>query len=221
MKSFTIGIPCYNQAEFLPDAIQSALDQTQKCEIIVVNDGSKDDALEVARSFPVKVVDQKNKGLPSARNAVIMNATSEYLLFLDADDILKENAVEELSKIAEETDADIIAPSFKCFGISNHEVILGNTPTLEHFKTANRIGYFSAIKRSVLLECGGYSPRMVFGWEDYHLWFDLLSRGKTIITTEKVLVLYRTKERSMIHEANEHAAELSAQLKYDFPQLMN
>lgn len=109
----TVGIPCYKQAQYLPDAITSALSQTYKdIEVIVVNDGSPDDTKEVAERFPVKVVTQVNKGLASARNAAIMNMRGQYFLPLDADDILTENCVEELVRVAKATQADVIAPFF-------------------------------------------------------------------------------------------------------------
>lgn len=215
----TIGIPCYNQAEYLSDAIQSALDQTVKCEVIVCNDGSTDNSLEIAKRFHVKVIDQVNKGLSSARNTLIMNSSEEYFLPLDADDILLENCAEKIIETIYKTSADIIAPSFKTFGVSNDRVILETNPIIESFKTANRIGYFSAIKKEALLEVGGYSPRMQFGYEDFHIWFDLLKRGKKLVTIPEVLVLYRTKERSMIHTALEHHDELIAQIQKDHREL--
>lgn len=218
----SICIPVYNQAEYLADAIESALDQTVPCEIIVVNDGSTDNSLEVAKYYEskgVKVINQVNKGLPSARNSLIMNATGDYILFLDSDDILKENAAERIIDAIEKTGADIIAPSFKCFGIQNETITIMTAPTLEDFKTANRIGYFSAVKREVLLEVGGFSPRMYWGYEDFHLWFDLLRRGKTLAVLSDVLVLYRTKANSMIHVALQHHDELIAQIMKDFPDV--
>jgi glycosyltransferase involved in cell wall biosynthesis len=218
--TLTIGIPVYNQAEYLADAIESALAQTVKCEVIVCNDGSTDNSLEVARRYPVKVINQINKGLSSARNSLIMAATGDYFLPLDADDILMENAAERILEAIESTNADVIAPSFKEFGVRNQEIILPAVlPTIEDFKTGNRIGYFSAIKREALLEVGGYSPKMLWGYEDYALWFDLFKRGKTLCILQDILILYRTKERSMIHTAIEHHEELMAQIKKDNPEI--
>ena len=216
----TISISSYNQGEYLPDAIESALAQTVPCEVIVVDDGSTDNSLEIARKYPVKVISQVNKGLSSVRNTGIMNTRDDdddYLLFLDADDILLPNAIEKIEKVIEETNADIVAPSLKTFGTSNQEIILMPNPTIEDFKIANRIGYCSAIKREKLLEVGGYSPRMTFGYEDLHLTFNLLSRGATIVTIPEVLWLYRTKEKSMIHDAQSHHQELMQQIYKDFP----
>ena len=225
----SIVIPSYNQARYLEDCLESAYSQTvQAHEILVVDDGSTDNSLEIAKRFefsefplissPVRVISQVNKGLASARNTGIMNATGDYILFLDADDMLEENAVERILAEARATNADVIAPSFREFGISNREVILGAF-TMEDLKQANRLGYFCAIKRSVLLEIGGYNPKMRWGFEDYDLWFDILKRGKVVYVLQDVLVRYRVKEQSMIHEANAHRDELMAQIRANHPTL--
>ena len=219
-------IPCYNQSQFLAECIESVLAQTYKPhEIIVVNDGSQDETRYVARQYPeIKYIEQVNKGLASARNTGIMNMIGDWFYPLDSDDKMLPNCLQRIADtITDNPEADIIAPSFKCFGINNGEVILMPNPQLEDFKPAdfktpmNRVGYFSAIKKEVLLEVGGYSPRMTFGWEDYHLSITLLSKGKKIVTIPEVLVLYRTKEESMITEANKHASELMTQIYKDFP----
>jgi len=214
----TVGIPVYNQVEYLADAIDSVLMQTAKCEIIVCDDGSTDGSGAIADSYKdkgVKVIHQVNKGLASARNTLIMNMTGDYFLPLDADDILKENCVERMLIVINNSQADIIAPSFKCFGTTSNTVTIGQF-TLEELRSANRLGYFSAIKKEALLEIGGYSPKMTWGYEDWHLWIDLLTRGKSLAIIQEPLVLYRTKEKSMITEANAHSEELIAQINKDF-----
>jgi len=214
----TISISSYNQSEYLRDAIESALDQTVKtANVIVVDDGSTDGSLEIAKSYPVQVISQVNKGLASARNTGLMNCSTPWILFLDADDILMPNAVQKIRDTIIDTEADVIGLSFKEFGIRNTKIVLMPNPKLEDFKIANRIGYCSAIKTSVLREVGGYSPRMLQGYEDYHLWINLLTRGKNIITIPEILWLYRTKEKSMIHDAQAHHQELMAQIYKDFP----
>ncbi len=227
MNRISIIIPAYQQGEYLEDCLESAYNQTvQAHEIIVVNDGSTDDTQQIAERYmfkefpmiesPVRVITQVNKGLSSARNTGIMAATGDYCLFLDADDMLLENAVEKISSEIAQTNADIIAPSFKEFGKSDREVILGGFQ-MEDLKVANRLPYFCAIRRQALVDIGGYSPKMRWGWEDYHLNFNLFSRGYSICVLQDILVKYRVKERSMIHEANEHADELWGQIKKDFP----
>ncbi|OGO92861.1 MAG: hypothetical protein A3F10_04980 [Coxiella sp. RIFCSPHIGHO2_12_FULL_42_15] len=227
MSTISIIIPSYNQAEYLPDAIESAYNQTTPPhEIIVIDDGSTDGSLEIARQYqfsqlpliesPVRVVSQANKGLPMARNTGIMNATGDYILPLDADDLLVENAIERITHAIIQFNADIVAPSFRCFGKVNQDVILNNF-TMEELKQTNRLGYFSAIRRSALLEVGGYSPRMKYGYEDYHLWFDLFKRGKTLNVLTDILVMYRTKDHSMLNDAQAHHEELMLQIKKDHP----
>lgn len=211
----SIVIPCYNHQEFISDAIQSALDQTLKCDIIVVDDGSTDNSAIIASKYPVSLIRQVNKGLSSARNTGIMNAQSDYIQFLDSDDMLKDECVETLLEIAKKTDADIVAPSFKCFGIENQEVVLAQNLKVEDFMPNNRIGYFSLFKKSALLEVGGYSPKMAFGYEDWHMTIDLLKKGKKLVTTKEVLVMYRTRPDSMMSVSRLHHSELVNQIMKD------
>lgn len=218
--TFSIGIPTFNQQDTLEETLKSALAQTVPCEIIVVNDGSTDNTRFILDEYAdkVKVITQTNRGLPAARNTAIMNATGDYFLPLDSDDILEPNCVERLIQVAKDTDADVIAPSFRTFGLQEQAVMLQMRPTLDDFKEGNKVGYCSAIKRSVLLEVGGYSPRMVWGYEDYHLSVTLLSRGKTIVTVPEYLWRYRTKPDSMITNAQRHHEELMGQIRLDNPK---
>lgn len=218
---FSIIIASYNQQEFLPDAIESALAQPVS-EVIVVDDGSTDNSLAIAESYakqyPIKIISQVNKGLASARNTGIMNAKGDWILPLDADDILLDNCIERIIETIVETDADIIAPSFKSFGTSNENFILMEDPKLEDFRTGNRIAYCSAVKTQDLKALGGYSPRMQEGYEDLHLWVNLLCRGAKIKTIPEVLWLYRTKEKSMWTESLQHHEKLLGQINKDMPE---
>lgn len=218
---FSIVIAAYNQQDTLPDAIESALNQTKQCEVIVVNDGSPDHSKEIAERYPVKVINQVNKGLASARNAGIMNMSGDVFLALDSDDMLMDNCVERMEQVFSETGADVVAPSMKCFGEANDTVIIMKEPTIDDFRVANRIPYASAIKKECLLECGGYQPKMdsLGGWEDYSLWFDLITRGKKIVGIQEPLLLYRTKQKSMWRDSVKNSVALHAQLEKDFPHV--
>lgn len=92
----SVVVPCYNHAAYLPASIGSILNQTYKnIEIVVVDDGSKDDTREAAAGFPqVKYVYQENQGLSAARNTGARNSAGELLVFLDADDLLYPQALE-------------------------------------------------------------------------------------------------------------------------------
>lgn len=217
----TVIIPCFKQAAYLSECIESVLAQTYKeIEIIVVDDGSPDTTAEIAARYPVKLIREVNKGLASARNAGIMNARGQLILPLDADDKLDENCIKELVRVAKATNADIIAPSMQTFGTSNETITLMAAPTLEDFRTGNRIPYCSLFKRSVLQEVGGYSPKMVFGWEDYHLTVNLLTQGKKIVTVPQPLFFYRTKEESMWKDSLKHSKENWEQIIKDFPNFL-
>jgi len=222
MDKLSIIIPSYNQSKYLPDAIESALCQTRPCKVTVIDDGSTDDSLEIARKYPVRVISQVNKGLASARNTGIMNCDTEYVLPLDADDILMDTAVEKITQRIMETNADIVAPSIKCFGENNQTVILDHEDniTLKSFiEVGNRLAYCCAFRRSKAVEIGGYSPRMTWGWEDLHFWINMMSTGCKLSVIQDPLMLYRVKKESMITTANQHAQELYAQIRKDFPKL--
>lgn len=91
-----VVIPCFKQAHFLGDAIESALNQTlPPSEVVVIDDGSPDDVYGVASRFPgVRYIRQRNQGLSAARNAGIRQTKSELLVFLDSDDRLLPQALE-------------------------------------------------------------------------------------------------------------------------------
>jgi glycosyltransferase involved in cell wall biosynthesis len=91
----SVVIPCYNQAHFLKEAIESVLKQSYPhYEIVVVDDGSTDETSEVAGSYErVRLIRQENRGLAEARNTGIKHSEGDYLVFLDADDRLLPDAL--------------------------------------------------------------------------------------------------------------------------------
>lgn len=94
----SIIIPVFNSEKYLAETIMSALAQTwPNKEIIIVDDGSKDSSLTVARSFgnsSIKIFEQENKGASAARNKGLLEARGEYIQFLDADDLLSSDKIE-------------------------------------------------------------------------------------------------------------------------------
>lgn len=106
MNQHTVSviIPVYNAAKYLRESIESVLCQTYSdLEIIIVNDGSTDSSLEIAENYQndsrVKIISSKNKGAAAARNIGIRNSNGAYFQFLDADDILPSNKIEEQMKV--------------------------------------------------------------------------------------------------------------------------
>src|SRR3990167_3413838 len=102
-KSITICIPAYNYAQYIGECIESVLNQSQKAdEIIIVDDESVDNTKEIVSRYPVKYIWQKNKGLSGARNTGIREATSQFICCLDADDMLRSDAIKEMMALADE-----------------------------------------------------------------------------------------------------------------------
>lgn len=91
-RLISVIIPVYNTAEYLPRCLDSVLNNTyRELEVICVNDGSRDNSLEVlngyaAKDSRVKVIDQENAGVSAARNHGLDEATGEYIAFVDSDD---------------------------------------------------------------------------------------------------------------------------------------
>ena len=105
---FSIIIPCYNQAHFLSDCLNSIKEQFfESWEALVINDGSPDNTSEIVIKFAledkrIKLIEKKNGGLSSARNEGIRNAQGDFIIFLDADDLIINNCLHEYSKILNE-----------------------------------------------------------------------------------------------------------------------
>ncbi len=101
----SVIMPLYNAEKYVAEAIESVINQTYThWELIIVNDGSTDNSLAVAKKFEnekIKVFTQENKGASSARNYGLREAKGVYIQFLDADDLLSESKIEEQVKSLE------------------------------------------------------------------------------------------------------------------------
>lgn len=202
----SVIIPCYGQAHWLGDAIESALKQTHKpIEIIVVNDGSPDNTTEIASKYPVEILCKENGGLSSARNAGIAIATGEHILCLDADDMILPEMVE---KCLARND-DIVSTAQQEFGDTNY---LWDTqlehPTFFDFWNHNQINCCSLFKRKIWEELGGFDESMRYGYEDWDFWMRATDKGYTVSVIKEPLFLYRRHGISMVHGARKHHNEI-------------
>lgn len=117
----SIIVPAYNVSEFIEECINSVLKQKTefKYELIVINDGSKDDTLDKINLFKednhLKIINQENRGFSGARNRGIDEAKGKYIMFLDSDDLLCENSIEKLMKTAYDKKADIVQGAYYTF----------------------------------------------------------------------------------------------------------
>lgn len=199
----TIVIPVYKQAHWLPDAIVSAQNQTVPCDIIVVNDGSPDNASKIAKIYGVKVIDKENGGLSSARNAGIKEATTEWILTLDSDDKIHPTFVEKCLQKAEETGCDIVGTWQQEFGDRNGMYRFIDNPTFEMFMASNRINCCSLYRKKMWEDVGGYDEEMKSGYEDWYFNLKSAKRGNVIRIVPEPLFFYRKHGRSMVDEATE------------------
>lgn len=109
-------IPCYNMEKYLPECLDSLLDQNLEAnefEIILINDESKDNTLKIVNNYAtehsnIRVLDKKNGGVGAARNSGLDLAIGKYVYFLDPDDFLAQNVLGKLLNTIERYDLDIL-----------------------------------------------------------------------------------------------------------------
>lgn len=114
-------LPVYNAEEFVEECIESILGQQTGYSFLlcIVDDGSTDRSPEILRKYEgrenVEVIRQANKGLSGARNSGLAHIVGKYIMFVDADDVLRPNAIESMVSCALESDADIVEGGYRIF----------------------------------------------------------------------------------------------------------
>jgi glycosyltransferase involved in cell wall biosynthesis len=180
-KTVSIVIPCHNYERWLGAAIESALAQTVKCEIVVVDDCSTDGSRNVASQYPVKLIrNQVNLGVAETRNAGIQAARGEFIVCLDADDLLRPDFVEKhLSAFRSNADAIAYAPInlIDENGANRNQVMFraDAVPAL-HAVGRNQIPSCCMFRKSFWERAGGYEARYTPA-EDAHLWLKIFGLG--------------------------------------------
>jgi len=202
----SIIIPCYNDGEYLNEAVESALVQTYpNVEIIIVNDASTDPlTIEVlgAISHPRITVchSAENVHLSGARNKGISLAKGKYILPLDADDKIDALYVQKAFDVIE-NDASIGAVYCKAnlFGINDGSWELLDY-SFENMLVDNCVFATALFRKEDWEKIGGYSEDFKAGLEDYDFWLSMLELGKGIYQIPEVLFYYRVKEASMLRD---------------------
>ena len=126
--SISVIISVYNMEQYLPKCLESVINQNLRdIEIIVVNDGSSDNSLEIIRKYEaidsrIIVINQKNMGCSVARNNGVKIAKGEYVVFVDSDDYILEKGLDELIKEGRQYKLDIVLP-FLYSTFNNKQVI--------------------------------------------------------------------------------------------------
>lgn len=216
-----VGITHFDRPAKLIGAIMSVARQTyENVELCVLDDGSKQqstlDALPgieaLVRKLGGRFITQKNGYLGAARNAIARATSSDYLIFLDDDDLLLPNAIEQLVEAARHSDADIVgclsvfmdvesrAP-FELAPERHHKKVsyvpvggpLSLAPIVNHFGSATAL-----FKRKFFQTLGGYSEIKGVGYEDYEFYARSAQAKAKIFVLPEPLFLYEIGRASMI-----------------------
>ena len=195
----SVIIPCYNQAHFLGEAIDSVLAQSYpNFEIIVVDDGSTDNTSEVAGSYAgLRCIRQVNQGLAAARNAGLGQSNGEYLVFLDADDRLLPEALERgLACFEAHPECALVAGHYRRIGADGSplEEVPLTSVECEHYSELLQRCYI-AVPATVLyrrrtLEVVGDFDQAVNPCADYDLYLRI-ARQLPIHCYDQVVAEYR------------------------------
>ena len=205
----SVIIPCYNQAPFLPDAIESALRQTHpRLEVIVVDDGSSDDSSRIAASYPeVRAVRQDNQGVASARNRGLRESSGQCVVFLDSDDRLRPRALEAGLEALQRNPnaafsygwADLIAADGSFLAPSHRRLLEGDQ--YANLLRQNLMQTLTLLFRREPLEATGGFPLGVDGAEDYELCLRL-ARLHGACACREVVADYRQHPASLSRRAD-------------------
>lgn len=201
----SIIVPCYNQAEYLDECLQSVIDQTyENWECIIVNDGSSDNTEELAKKWlekdsRFKYLYKENGGLSSARNAGIENAKGEWILPLDNDDKI---SIDYLKIAADQFDENfnIIYCEAEFFGEKTGKIPqkLYSFPSL---LKENMIFCTAFYKKDSWKNVEGYDESLIFGFEDWEFWISLAELGNNkVFKIPQICFQYRIKKTSMLLE---------------------
>jgi glycosyltransferase involved in cell wall biosynthesis len=213
--TISIIVPIYNAGKYLHGTLMSVLNQTyKKWELILINDGSIDESIEIINKFVsndtrIKVINQLNQGVVKARENGINSAEGEFLLFLDADDELPEKSLIKLVEMICDTNSDIICGAH--FNIKNelhkkHIPFCNGTGQLSFIKSILKGDFLSTVwgnlYRRKLFENLKEFPNLKIG-EDLSLNLQLVcDKNPTISIIDDVVYHYFTRENSVMQNTD-------------------
>lgn len=213
MLKISVIIPCYNQAHFLDETLQSVIEQTySNWECIIVNDGSPDETeiisqKWVAKDSRFKYAYKKNGGLSSARNVGLEIATGDFVQFLDADDYLDCTKLAlSINAVTQNNEYDIVITNFRMFEKSPiHSSIPYCTLTADLFNFDDLL-YKWEESFTIPIHCGLFKaslfhyfrfPEQLKAKEDWIMWIALYKNNCSTFFINKPMALYRKSPHSM------------------------
>jgi hypothetical protein len=205
MPKISVIIPCYNLGLFLDEAVESVLLQSfQDFEIIIVNDGSTDEATNrMLRDYDrprTKILRTENQGLPSARNNGIRASQGEYVCCLDADDkYYPDFLAKTVGVLDRDSSGEIgfVTTWATVFGEENF-VWMTADYNPSRLALANVVHVASLFRKKCWEEAGGYAPNLRAGYEDWNFWLSIVARGYAWSCVKEPLFYYRKRKQSMV-----------------------
>lgn len=165
-------IPAYNVEEFIGECLDSIISQTlDSKEIIIINDGSTDRTLEIARSYEKKysfitIIDKSNEGVSIARNVGILASKGEYICFIDGDDFYTIDFAEKLYNISKKEKLDIARGLYSIYDNSSIEEYM--TPINYSINYYNKIiSGFDFLRNSMVFKSNEVVPWLGFFRKEY------------------------------------------------------
>lgn len=202
----SIIIPAYNAAQFIGQTLESILADTYtSIEIIVVNDGSKDDTQKIVASYAAKdsriiIINQNNGGVCRARNHGIEKSKGKYILPVDADDILLPGFITWAVQAMEANDQIKVAiPKAEFFGARSGPWKL-KVFSQNLLARKNMIPATSLYRKNDWERCGGYYEELQ-AREDWEFWISILKDGGEVVTSPELGLKYR------IHQSSKRTAD--------------
>lgn len=209
----SVVIPCYNDAQYIEQAVQSVLNQTYaNIEVIIVDDGSNVATKAVLKKLEPKItklVTQENQGQSKARNVGILQAKGDYILVLDSDDYFEpsfcEKAIEIILKNKKIKLVTCQANLF--FEDGSSYVFIPKGGSIANFLYINDALGTSMFKKEDWLSCGCYDENMRLGYEDWEFFIRLLKTGGEVEVIQEPLYNYRKRDNT--------TSSKSKKIKYD------
>lgn len=205
----SVIIPCYNQGEFVLEAIASVEScQENLYEILIVNDGSTSPVTQKVLSYlkekGYQVIDQSNQGLAAARNTGIKKARGRYILPLDADNKIKPAYITEAVAILDEhPEVGVVYGNVELFGEKTGIVEVPEFD-INRLVAGNYIDACAVFRRTVWQDCGGYDSNIPqkLGYEDWDFWLGVAEKGWQFYHVYEVMYEYRFRVNSMVSACN-------------------
>jgi len=214
----TVCITLYNYAKTIGDAMMSVHDQTlDELALVVFDDRSTDDGCARVeswmRSFASRFAalrlarHEKNQGLARTRNGAVSMCASEYVMILDADNLLYPRCVARLADSLEGSDFGFAYSIIEQFG-QDRSLISAFPWNVDFLKKHNYVDAMAMIRKSVWSQVGGYARMQVSGWEDYDFWCKCVEAGHEGLLVPEILARYRQHQFSMLQTETNSIANL-------------